>query len=268
MKLQELDLGASYGPNSPGINEQCLIGQRGKMYFGTDLWKIGRKALDTLESIIKNPSEYKGPQQWANELPILAKDFESLLDDALFPVLCEAHDEGLMVCEGIKSAWPEYDYPAKMELAARALEPLRLALPGNSLDDLGLPAMIALAILIRLDDALIAEFCFGNGLDGVLLDIASLKRHLDTMPSNEAAMRYAMLAMAKREFGIAGAAGRHAENRAIKQDVFAWLDEHFPAQKSMDAAAQTIAGKVAPVAFRTARDWVGEWKKLRSTGTP
>ena len=36
--------------------------------------------------------------------------------------------------------------------------------------------------------------------------------------------------------------------------------------KSMDAAAQAIT-KQQPIAFRTARDWVGEWKKLRSTGT-
>ena len=60
----------------------------------------------------------------------------------------------------------------------------------------------------------------------------------------------------------------HAENRAMKQEVFAWLDTNMPNFKSMDSAAEAIAGKVAPVKFRTARDWVGEWKKIRSTGTP
>ena len=69
-------------------------------------------------------------------------------------------------------------------------------------------------------------------------------------------------------FAIKGATARHAENRAIKRDVFDWLDEHFQAHKSMDAAAEVIAGNIAPVKFRTARDWVGQWKKLRSTGTP
>lgn len=61
---------------------------------------------------------------------------------------------------------------------------------------------------------------------------------------------------------------RHAEHRAMKEDVFVWLDANMQRFKSMDAAAEAIAGKVAPVKFRAARDWVGEWRKLRSTGTP
>ena len=60
---------------------------------------------------------------------------------------------------------------------------------------------------------------------------------------------------------------RHAENRSMKADVFVWLDTNMPNFKSMDAAAQAIT-KQQPIAFRTARDWVGEWKKVRSTGTP
>ena len=70
----------------------------------------------------------------------------------------------------------------------------------------------------------------------------------------------------KKSFAKAGANAIHAENRAMKQDVFAWLDTNMPNFKSMDSAAEAIAGKVAPVKFRAARDWVGEWKKLRSTG--
>ena len=70
----------------------------------------------------------------------------------------------------------------------------------------------------------------------------------------------------KKSFAKAGANAIHAENRAMKKDVFAWLDANMPNFKSMDSAAEAIAGKVAPVKFRTARDWVGEWKKLRSTG--
>lgn len=61
-----------------------------------------------------------------------------------------------------------------------------------------------------------------------------------------------------------GAAKRHEENRAMKADVFSWLDANMSNFKSMDKAAEAIASKVAPIAVRTARDWVGEWKKLRS----
>jgi len=61
---------------------------------------------------------------------------------------------------------------------------------------------------------------------------------------------------------------RHAENRAMKKEVHAWLDENMSKFNSMDSAAESIAGDVAPIKWRTARDWIGEWKKLRSAGTP
>ena len=70
---------------------------------------------------------------------------------------------------------------------------------------------------------------------------------------------------AKTTLGRIGANARHAENRAMKQDVFKWLDENPP--QKMDWAATVISQTRVPVAWRTARDWVGEWKKLRSTGT-
>lgn len=60
---------------------------------------------------------------------------------------------------------------------------------------------------------------------------------------------------------------RHAETRSMKMDVFQWLEENMHKFKSMDKAAEAVI-KQQPIAFRTARDWVGEWKKLRSTGKP
>ena len=64
------------------------------------------------------------------------------------------------------------------------------------------------------------------------------------------------------------AKARHLENRAMKAEVFVWLDSNMTNFESMDSAAKVIAEKIAPIAFRTARDWVGEWKKIRSAGTP
>lgn len=65
-----------------------------------------------------------------------------------------------------------------------------------------------------------------------------------------------------------GADVAHQENRALKADVFRWLDDNFSNCKSMDAAATSMAGKIVPMTFRTVRDWVTEWKKLRSASTP
>ena len=45
--------------------------------------------------------------------------------------------------------------------------------------------------------------------------------------------------------------------------MFAWCETHLHEYPSMDAAAEAVAGKLVPVAFRTARSWIGEY---RSTG--
>lgn len=82
------------------------------------------------------------------------------------------------------------------------------------------------------------------------------------MENSVSAATAARTALAK-----AAAQARHTENRNMKAEVFKWLDAQMAAFKSMDAAAQAIT-KQQPIAFRTARDWLGEWKKLRSTGTP
>lgn len=71
----------------------------------------------------------------------------------------------------------------------------------------------------------------------------------------------------KRTLSKAGVTARHQENRALKQDVFTWLDANPPKHRGKDAAATAIAGGIVPVAFRTARRWIDEWEKLRATGT-
>lgn len=54
----------------------------------------------------------------------------------------------------------------------------------------------------------------------------------------------------------------------MKKDAFEWLNENRHRFSSLDATAEAIAGNIVPVTFRTARDWVEQWKKLRSAGTP
>ncbi len=79
---------------------------------------------------------------------------------------------------------------------------------------------------------------------------------------SEASQKHARAALAKT-----AASARHSENRAMKQQVFEWCDAHMAQAPSMDTAASRVAGVVVPVAWRTVRDWMTEWKKLRSAGT-
>ncbi len=67
---------------------------------------------------------------------------------------------------------------------------------------------------------------------------------------------------------VARALARHTENRNMKADVFAWLDANMSKFESMDEAAGEIAGKLVPIKWRTARDWITAWKKERAAGTP
>ena len=73
--------------------------------------------------------------------------------------------------------------------------------------------------------------------------------------------------IAKAFSGIAANARTKASTVA-KAKVFAWCHENMERFESMDAAASDIAGTFITQGFRTVRDWMTEWKKLRTTGEP
>lgn len=61
---------------------------------------------------------------------------------------------------------------------------------------------------------------------------------------------------------------RHEENRAMKREVFNWLDANPPQKGELDKTADTIKElNLVPMAWRTIREWIGEWRKLRSNRT-
>lgn len=67
-------------------------------------------------------------------------------------------------------------------------------------------------------------------------------------------------------WGKRAAKARHKANHAMKAEVLDWCNSNAPRFRSMDAMAEAVAGKLSPISFRTARKWIGEWKKLRSAG--
>ena len=62
------------------------------------------------------------------------------------------------------------------------------------------------------------------------------------------------------------AKARHAENHAMKAQVYAWCDENLASRPSMDSAAIEIAGKLVPVGWRTVRKWLTEYRKSAGAG--
>jgi hypothetical protein len=58
-----------------------------------------------------------------------------------------------------------------------------------------------------------------------------------------------------------GAMARHKENHDLKREALEYFHEHREQFTSKDAAAEAIAGKVVPAAFRTVRNWLKEAPK-------
>ena len=112
------------------------------------------------------------------------------------------------------------------------------------------------------DDDEISDDDFDQWVEGINLII---KEKLDFY----SILRFGSLVRkdAARHSAAMKADKRHEENRSMKAEAFEWIDANSDQFKSLDSMAEAIAGKVVPVAFRTARKWVGEHKKLRSAGT-
>ena len=91
----------------------------------------------------------------------------------------------------------------------------------------------------------------------------------DMRPSSYVIAELVILAKKSEKTTAARASAmvRHRENHSMKDEVVQWLDTNMPNFNSMDAAAEAITQQ-QPITFRTARGWVGEWKKLRSASKP
>lgn len=277
MKLQALDLGASYGADGRGVREKRLIDTHGKARLSHSLWEAGHRATSILDEVLAGDSRYQGMHQLAEFFPALVRESEGFLDEVFLPDVLEMQAKGLVdlrcdplelggVPHDFSGIWKVWDFPDKVEFLCQIMDGLLPMLQQVPEFIPTVQRLSAEAILIWLDDALIADFFDGGGLDPVVSGIEKLRHHLDG-PQKAFAMFDLVRAQTKRDTARSGAKAKNAENRAMKRDVFAWLDSNMSQFKSLDSAAEAIAGKVAPIAFRTARDWVGEWKKLRSAGT-
>lgn len=278
MKLQILDLGASYGADGKGFREKRLIDSYGNARLSQSLWEAGHRAASILDEFLAGKFRYDGLHHLAEFLPSLVRESEVFLDTVFFPDVVEMQANGVLNlrCDtaelggaplDLAGTWKTWEFPDKVEFLCQIMDGLLPVLQQSPDFVPTIKRLAAEAVLIWLDDALIADVLDGSGLDSLVSGIEKLRNHLDG-PQKAFAMFDLVRAQTKRDTARSGAQAKNAENRAMKRDVFAWLDANMSQFKSLDSAAEAIAGKVAPIAFRTARAWVGEWKKLRSAGTP
>lgn len=106
------------------------------------------------------------------------------------------------------------------------------------------------------------------------LNLVLSNRPIDAMPWLTAAYKYQLeathfasqIAQTTANAKLA-AKSRHAASRTDKKVVFKWCDENMSRFSSMDDAAIDIAESFVPQKFRAVRQWMTEWKRLRSAGT-
>ena len=100
--------------------------------------------------------------------------------------------------------------------------------------------------------------------------VQSINEHIRTSIDMDAMMEILRLHSQSVATGAArrNALKRHAENHALRDAVHTWADKNIKPGKSLDDAASDVAGKVVPLKWRTVREYLTEWKKLRSASRP
>ena len=262
-RLTAYDISATFGDGQPGRIEKRLLDKNGKHYLDSFAWEAGDIAYQGLKQIFPNGIT-------GTEFVDSSKEYYFLVRDDLYPLILGRAEAGTITIEprgvaGLKEAWASYDWCERVMFAFTFIDEL----PTDDGDFQNpLNTVLPLVLLQRLDDAVIAEIMDGHGLPGTMLEIASLRdrlqppKHLQKV-IQKLQFKLDTFAHARRK----GADAIHAENRAMKAEVFIWLDSITPSFTVIEAAARAIV-KQQPIRHDTARNWFKEWKKLRSASTP
>lgn len=228
-KLQAIDLEASYGITADG-SDKHLIDLHGTRRLNSRCWELGREALALLTKAT-TPDGGDAPTigELVDALPTLEKEGAEFLASAFYPTLLELFDAGVMVSNvdraGLEAAWREYEFPDRVELLAQTLDANPLALSQAPEFVPFVQTLAAIAVLRWLDDAIMAEFCDGNGLPTLIAGLERLAPHL-RVPSNLFAAFDTAKRMALSENAATLAGRKHAPMNRAREWVAAEWRKH------------------------------------------
>lgn len=258
-RLQAYDITATFGDGSIGRTKRRLTSEAGATHLDEYAWQAGEIAYQCLKQLYSTGITHK-------EYCDIAKDFYSMVCEDVYPEILKLAESGRLIVkpngiDGLKEAWDEYGWCSRIMLAFNFIDGLNAAFTNP------LNAAVPLALLKRLDDAVIAECMNEDGLAEAMIEVTRLQDRLQPPRHVEAAIqslerKIEDFVQARRK----GANALHAENRLIKAEVFAWLDSQ-PPFRFIETAATAII-KQQPIQHSTARKWFKEWKKLQSASTP
>lgn len=272
--LQALDLNASYGPNSPGRAVRRVIDLYGTERLSGRLWELGQRAVDLLkEAVFTSEGESFGVHELSGAFPLIVAEARKFLDEVFFPDLLEMHEAGLLDTNvdsvRMKLAWDDYDFSYKAELFVRVISANGLALYETQDFVPFVQRISAAALLLSLDDAVIAEFLDGRGLDEVIAIIESLRPHMER-PANLFATIDSAKSMERANTARSGAIAKlandpkQAEKASVRECWEVWQKE--PSRyKSKAAFSKDMLGKFESLeSQRVIERWCKEWESLPS----
>lgn len=278
--IETYDLVATFGENQPGRSKKLLVSKGGKVHLDTGDWEAGDIAYQYLSQLHHATITPDAFRQLALDSLSMANEFYAALQTRA--------DEGSLVmmmngvecgAKGLAEAWDGYDWCDRVLMLVDTTESFAQQSDEPFPDEVRqlYDEMIALVLLQRLDDAVIAQFMDGHGLTELVLEVASLRDRLKppihvlrainsaTKSAVKEVMAEAVVA-ARSDLAKTAAQARHSKSRFHKQMVFDWCDQNMDRFSSMDDAALDIAETFVPEKFRAVRDWMTEWRKLRSAG--
>ncbi len=265
--LKTYCLKMSFDVGQLGRQKQRLCDSDGRLQNDFELWEAGNVAYQHLKHYFPSGMSNFDFENWFNQV-------HGFLCDDFYPIILERIANGRTdlrpLCKGkddFIEAWDAYDFPERAEVFLSFID--QQSTPWLTDEKLKAWAysVSAMALLWRLDDAVIAMSLDGGYSAYLITHITELKHRLQPpdyhLRAYELAGNKSSIALAKK-----GADITHIENRAAKAQVFEWLDKNFNKSKSMDDFALDLAGKLVPYKFRTVRDWLTEWNRLRSASKP
>ncbi|WP_454903343.1 hypothetical protein [Variovorax gossypii] len=214
--LQAFDLHLSFDDDQPGFIAKRVMDARGKLHLDETVWAAGFLAYTYLAGISEAILTPEGYRDWigvANEM----------LDKEFFPDLLKMVDQGRVSFNldsraELEDRWNEFDWVERLMLLLQITDQQAPHwLVGDSPID-GYGQLIALALLWRVDSAVISEFLDGNGLIENVVDILALRDRLQLPKSMESTLNFAKQ-QARREQATRAVAARHAPGKRARTFV-------------------------------------------------
>ena len=266
-----------------GDGDQRILGNGREIHLGREAWRSGKLAFDLLTTRPAALPEDGGVRvfpmdsnddfcRFCAELDS-RKDLDAIIGDFLddagssHVVLIDAATQKPMSVDALAEVL-DYPWHSKVLLLAQIVD----GAPGSVASSMeasglvrGFKEHFLAAALLLLDDAAIAAFCddFGGSIDLVVrchwlvqfVQRAIFQSELPRNPESHEIRVHVLSALGKKAAEV-----RHAENHAMKKQVWEWCVGNRARYRSRERAAEA-ASTLVPVTHRTVRDWIEEWDK-------